>query len=172
MFTTGQTELQSRDFDKEKEENESAPSSIKTLNKFKLMVLTNAVCVDILVWATKDENGNFAIFRLRNDFSNLDVSTQKHDPDTVICIFLPSFNFGRNNTVYTVRSMLKIKKANHLIQSTWKSHSDDIGLIFALISAFVLSMFIFCIANNSEIFFKKAILQNVCLINLRPLPER
>ena len=49
LFLSGQNDLQSREMDKDKEK--------QPLNKFKLMVLTNAVCVDILVWATKDENG-------------------------------------------------------------------------------------------------------------------
>ena len=53
LFLSGQNDLQSRDLDKEnKSENVN-----KSMNKFKLVVLTNAVCVDILVWATKDENG-------------------------------------------------------------------------------------------------------------------
>ena len=62
LFQSGQTDLQSRDFDKDKDEkDQSLASAISAasgpLNKFKLLVLTNAVCVDILVWATKDENG-------------------------------------------------------------------------------------------------------------------
>jgi hypothetical protein len=61
LFQSGQNELQTRDVDKENKENDrpgiSGGESRCKVNKFKLMVLTNAVCVDILVWATKDENG-------------------------------------------------------------------------------------------------------------------
>ena len=56
--------LQSRELDKDKE-NKDRP-----LNKFKLIVLTNAVCVDILVWATKDENGEESFYVLSLEFSD------------------------------------------------------------------------------------------------------
>ena len=68
MFLSGQNDLKSREVEKEKDNagnadrcgmtSVSGESGCKA-NKFKLMVLTNAVCVDILVWATKDENGKF-----------------------------------------------------------------------------------------------------------------
>ena len=57
LFLSGQNDLQSRDVDKEKDNDRPGESGGCKVNKFKLMVLTNAVCVDILVWATKDENG-------------------------------------------------------------------------------------------------------------------
>ena len=56
LFLTGQTDLQSRnDYEQTREKDENTGK--KLLNRFKLTVLANAVCVDILVWATKDENG-------------------------------------------------------------------------------------------------------------------
>ena len=56
LFLTGQTDLQSRnDYEQPREKDENTGK--KLLNRFKLTVLANAVCVDILVWATKDENG-------------------------------------------------------------------------------------------------------------------
>ena len=65
LFLSGQNDLQSRDqtehHDKEKEET----GVKKSVNKFKLTVLANAVCVDILVWATKDENGKY-VFLFNN----------------------------------------------------------------------------------------------------------
>ena len=63
LFQSGQTDLQSREFDKDKDEKDQSLTSTASgpLNKFKLLVLTNAVCVDILVWATKDENGKTAV---------------------------------------------------------------------------------------------------------------
>ena len=60
LFLSGQNDLQSREFDKESAG--AAESRHRVLNKFKLMVLTNAVCVDILVWATKDENGEILFY--------------------------------------------------------------------------------------------------------------
>ena len=32
------------------------------INRFKLNVQTNAACVDILVWAARDENGKYIIY--------------------------------------------------------------------------------------------------------------
>ena len=57
LFQNGQNDLQSREYeDNEKEEKDNEPDTF-LINRFKLNVQTSAVCVDILVWATKDEQG-------------------------------------------------------------------------------------------------------------------
>ena len=66
LFLSGQNELQCRENEEKEIENgedaqtgkeDGAANSNKppVVNKFKLNVLANAVCVDVLVWATKDE---------------------------------------------------------------------------------------------------------------------
>ena len=56
LFLSGQNELQSRDHEAS-ERDEENPKTPHHINRFKLNVQCNAVCVDILVWATKDEYG-------------------------------------------------------------------------------------------------------------------
>ena len=71
LFLSGQNDLQSRDHgDKDHGDKDPQESGAKknVVNKFKLSVLSNAVCVDILVWATKDENGKFDTLELEKAF--------------------------------------------------------------------------------------------------------
>ena len=44
-----------------------------TINKFKLNVQTNAACVDILVWAAREETGKVWLRSLSNSDNRIDL---------------------------------------------------------------------------------------------------
>lgn len=55
MFLIGQTELQNKQNDETQKKVIDGPGNI--VNKYKINVMANAACVDLLVWAIRDETG-------------------------------------------------------------------------------------------------------------------
>jgi len=94
IFLAGQNELLSKDYEQAKEEKEGGGegggegAAGPTVNRFKMNVLTNAVCVDILVWATDDENeADNLVVRLTDKISQTSHKLIfAHMPLITVCI--------------------------------------------------------------------------------------